>query len=403
MYNIVFAGDEAYIKYTAVAITSIIENTDVSLLPSHFTNKQEEEKERYIFHILTDSFSEDLISKVEDLEKGLNELFISKCASKNIKNNFLVKVILYSSTDDLFQGQPKWRGNYLTYYRLKTTELIKINCEKLLYLDGDILVNCDIRELFAIDLSNNVLAAIKDYGGGCKSLKARNTSFLSSQKIEDFKFTRENPYFNAGVLLINYPLWKELEIEKKALKILKDYIGSTPDQDAINASVIGKTLLLPFKWNAMISLNRDFEDYIYIDESNKANSRFTRQEHTEGIQNPKIIHYIKKPWNSDKLVITDKYKPVFYPNHDLWWKIAEICPVFSKELSSIKESENYINALKKEQDLAYLFEHKPFSLQVLTYKFKRKTRPFFKKIEQPFKDIRNIFRSKKVSQKMQKI
>ncbi len=52
-----------------------------------------------------------------------------------------------------------------TYYRLRIPEILPQNISKALYLDGDIIVEQDLKELWNLDLSNAVLGAVEDADG----------------------------------------------------------------------------------------------------------------------------------------------------------------------------------------------------------------------------------------------
>ena len=66
--------------------------------------------------------------------------------------------------------------------------------DKALYVDCDLVVTKNLDDLFATDLQDYPLAAVRDFGGRAY-------------------FGRE--IFNAGVLLINNDLWKQEQIDSK--------------------------------------------------------------------------------------------------------------------------------------------------------------------------------------------
>lgn len=422
MYNFVFNGDENYLKYTVVCITSIVKNTDVHLSYAHFLaqqnvsvedslekansissslcqsmssnslqeNLQENgaEQEKYIFHILSDTISPQTREKLDHLEQALNGYFEEISPRPR---QFSVQIKTYTMPDTMFHGQPRWRGSYLPYYRLQSQELIKTDCEKLLYLDGDTLVNCDIRELFAIDISDKICAAVANKNTVSWTLDSRLGQ-------NGYTFTASHFYFNAGVILINFKKWKEENIEDKALNFLRNYIPKAPDQDALNA-VITDPRQIPFKWNVMIhpsfiSENSYAHNCIYKDESPKYNNPHKKSDYLEGLQSPNIIHYSYKPWTGSGLLITEAYQIAYFPYFDLWWDMAQKTPIFNEELLAIKKSPQYLKKVDQENLLIQTIRSK--SLSYFWFKFKRETRPFMQKLEAPFKKFRNHFRSKKV-------
>jgi UDP-glucose:(galactosyl)LPS alpha-1,2-glucosyltransferase len=49
-----------------------------------------------------------------------------------------------------------------TYFRLCLDKLMPTNVSRAIYLDSDILIRGSLRELWAVDLGENVLAAVSD-------------------------------------------------------------------------------------------------------------------------------------------------------------------------------------------------------------------------------------------------
>ena len=96
--------------------------------------------------------------------------------------------------DDEFSDFPvsgAAHSNFLTYYRLKLKHYLNPSVDRCLQLDSDMLCLCDLRELFAIDLKDNILAAINDPGS-----KKRKIKYKQNSNIITHKFT--NDYFNSG-------------------------------------------------------------------------------------------------------------------------------------------------------------------------------------------------------------
>lgn len=177
MFHIVFSADENYIPYTAVLIASIVQNTDTSKSferlceSSHIGDNSairnlkveslSKRQEGYIFHILSDLVSEQTREKLERLEKSLNQTY--PCT---------IQVHIMQECD--FKRFPKCgaaHSNYLPYYRLKMDAFLDREVEKCLYLDSDMLCLFDIRELFALDLSDKIVAAVGDCGTKHRKIK----------------------------------------------------------------------------------------------------------------------------------------------------------------------------------------------------------------------------------------
>lgn len=103
------------------------------------------------------------------------------------------------------------------------------NVNKVLYLDGDILVLKDLKLLYDVNLNGKAV-------GMC-----------DNQLVPEYKMYKfEKPYFNSGVILIDLNLWRKQKLSEKCLKYLHENIDNFipnsdtetyflyPDQDLIN-------------------------------------------------------------------------------------------------------------------------------------------------------------------------
>ncbi|AWI33735.1 glycosyltransferase family 8 protein [Helicobacter apodemus] len=192
--------------------------------------------------------------------------------------------------------------NFTTYYRLVIPTLLK-SCKTCLYLDVDMLVEGDLRELFSLDLKGFTLATVQNQA------------------------PFENIY-NAGFLLFNLEEWRIQGLEQKCLTRLKNYPNHF-DQEALNAVIKNEnTLKLPLRYNFWLQTFQS-DDFKIFEKDD-----FLRfKDHIQ------IIHYIRpKPWRSLMLWLGhSKNKICFYQNIiDLWWECALKTPIFDKELQQKK-------------------------------------------------------------------
>lgn len=340
MFHIVFSADENYIKYTAVLINSIIKNTNLNLHFKDFCQKPtpqmlpnssfssyenlnfddlsaENRAEGYVFHILSDQISTATQNKLKALEKSLNEIY--PCL-----------IVTHILNDDEFYDYPvsgAAHSNFLTYYRLKLKNYLNPSVDRCLYLDSDMLCLCDLRELFAIDLKDNILAAINDPGS-----KKRKIKFKQNSNIITHKFT--NDYFNAGFLLINTKAYIENKIEQKCQSLAQNatYIKAA-DQDLLNATIpANKLLKLPISYN-FSSISFCFA--ICKDEQNHR-LNCSRAEFMQSYKKPKIIHYGEKPWRFLKSYTDSQNRNI----NDIWWEYAASTPEFRDELMAMRNDIN---------------------------------------------------------------
>ncbi|PKT75493.1 glycosyltransferase family 8 protein [Helicobacter winghamensis] len=211
-------------------------------------------------------------------------------------------------------------GNHLTYYRLFLTRFIKD--KKALYLDVDMLVLKDLREIFAIDLEGKICGAVLDYKAN-RILEPKNKALPMLNLSKD--------YFNAGLLLIDLEKWKSQKLESKLIETLNQYHCKEHDQSALNVVLKDKIKILPLSWNTLV--------YYYVnakacDDTKNFNLFYTRKDLNKALKNPHILHYYLgfKPWNDDK-IYTD-IKGEFLGEH--WWNMVEKTPEFKDMIIPLK-------------------------------------------------------------------
>lgn len=164
-----------------------------------------------------------------------------------------------------------------TYLRLFIGEYVDPSIDKILYLDCDMIVCCDIGSLWTTDLGDNILAAVPE-------------PYSPSELL---RLPEKAPYFNAGTLLVNLRRWRA----ENALGQLLTYIRENPDrlfafdQDALNAVFCGRIKPLSYTWN----FHTPYAD-LSPEEFGVA-----RTELRELRRHPGIVHFAgpAKPWHSN--------------------------------------------------------------------------------------------------------
>lgn len=208
-HNIVFGIDNNYIQQTAACINSLLENNPRQKY--HF----------FIFVLNISAFNKEILQNWITRKK--QEIsFID--VSSNVIKDFPIQQYDYIS--------------HASYLRLFIPQLLPQNVSKALYIDGDIIFNGPITELFSIDISNYASAAVED---------APNSH--PSRLGYDSKFS----YFNAGFQLLNVEYLRKINFTEKAIEYIKKNYDKIVlhDQDVMNALLYGKVLFLPIKWNML--------------------------------------------------------------------------------------------------------------------------------------------------------
>lgn len=166
--------------------------------------------------------------------------------------------------------------------------------EKVLYLDGDILVREDLSDLFATNLGNAYLAAVIDSG-----------IMYSHNKFID----QVQNYFNSGVMLINLAQMRHDGLTEKLIQAKADMQDSSlMDQNVFNCVCVGKVVYLPIRYNFLpINLLRAAGKWSL----NQLNQIYGTSYVSESslFQDAAIIHFASKdkPWKDDSVAFADDW------------------------------------------------------------------------------------------------
>ncbi|TNB55416.1 glycosyltransferase family 8 protein [Campylobacter helveticus] len=407
MFQIVFGCNEAYVKYLSVLITSIMKNVDsrksiydiykkTNISPKIDINTFDiNGQEGFVFHILINSIQEETSMKLKQMIGQLSK----EC-------NYPAEIKLHIMNDKLFENMevPIWVEHYATYFRLYLGSILPESCEKCLYLDVDMLVFSDLRELFCLDLQDYLVAASKDVQ------QWQGTLFVGKSKdknIRNLTIEKGPLYFNAGFMLINLKQWRAESLEKKMVSVANSHVFEVGDQDILNYGVNRKVLMLPCKWNFIAGhfvLNRKgiFNDF--KGEGNCPYWDYTRKEMEENLKDLRILHYthyVLKPWKSYYEELDMNYRPLHYDYYDEWWKVAFNVPIFNKELIELKNELDNKSLGDYSKTLAYVLNYKMANLASiriqnhLAYKIGNlilNTRKIHQIVKFPFLFILIIFR-----------
>lgn len=281
LINIAFCSDSNYIMPIGVAIISICENNKHSDL---------------FFHVLMTD---------KDLDK--EKISISRKPLLDIVKKYGQKISFYDFDFNklaIFGDTQFGHISVATFVRLFITDILPLDIEKLLYLDGDIIVNGDLRELWNTPLEDSCPAAAV--------MDANSTSAFMHWAV---KTQVSIPYVNAGVLLLNLCCWRKEEFSKKLIDCAIENLNHLPflDQDLINMVFQGRMKILPIKYNfqtlfCFSSSNYWMVDYEYWDEIHSLVKN----------KDAVIIHYItaNKPWKDEWCPMKDIWEK--YKNMSVW-------------------------------------------------------------------------------------
>jgi lipopolysaccharide biosynthesis glycosyltransferase len=123
---------------------------------------------------------------------------------------------------------------HATYFRLLLADLLEQQ-HRVIYLDCDLVVECDLEALWDVELRG---CAIAGWDEG-------EPSHLTRLNLED------DVYINAGVLLIDLDSWRKQGLGAACLQWIEanGAMAALLEQDAINVVLKGKKSTIPEHWN----------------------------------------------------------------------------------------------------------------------------------------------------------
>ena len=256
---VAFVCDNDYVMPTSVAITSLIENK----LPSTF----------YRVYVLGDRLTEENCHLLEELSTPR------------------VEIVVIPVKEDLEQYKCVNTGVYLVATK---AALLKFNLpeilseeEKVIFLDGDVIVRKDLSKLFNIDL-----------GGGKYAAVVRDLpQVLFDKQLIDTGSGRD--YFNSGVMLLNLVELRKNDISKKLYETKLSMLEDTlMDQNVFNVVFQDKVVQLPVEYNVLyVNLAESWEKYNILQRINETyKSNYMSLD--DILQRGVIVHYSSpnKPW-----------------------------------------------------------------------------------------------------------
>ncbi|MBR2137425.1 MAG: glycosyltransferase family 8 protein [Alphaproteobacteria bacterium] len=249
--HIYFCADRKYLPCTSATMASVLANAHPQ------TN--------IVFHLISDDITDDDVQKLSALSR------IKPC-----------KIVSHLISQADFAQYKDMDFGYMslsTLYRFKIMEYVPQDVDKVLYLDGDMIVTEPLDELFATDLTGYFAGVVEEKG----AFQAANLRLKGGQ------------YFNAGMILFNVEVLKKHNLLEEALiyyRQNKERIVSH-DQDILNGLWDQKVKFLDQKFNVPSFVKK--------------------------FKNPVVIHYtgfVKKPWHAY----------CRHPQKNEWLKYAQMSP-----------------------------------------------------------------------------
>ena len=244
MKPIVMICDKNFVQYTCVALMSLK------------INKRKETKyDIYVILVDCSKESAELVKSLEDKD------FIINIINREAINNTKIEQVAHVSQAALIKFN---LCDMITQY------------DKILYLDGDLIIKDDLSELFDIDLEDNYLACA----------------------IHSIAIITNRPKLNSGVMLLNATKIRNEKLSRVFVKTRED-LGSrsSMDQETFHIVFNNKLVRLNPKYNVMVDKISYEKKFYSIKDYNKYfGTSFNKR--SEIIDNASILHYTGaiKPW-----------------------------------------------------------------------------------------------------------
>lgn len=292
---IVFSSNQAFVPVLATMIQSILEHTS---------------KEK----------NYDIIVLTQDIDNTNKKRL---CAMSESWPNIQIRVV---DVGDYFKEYTLYIENreditVETYFRLVIPQIMQAY-DKVIYLDGDMIANTDIAELFEMEIEDYLIIASAD----CDSIGRyhHGDAELKEYREKVLKLECPDQYFCAGVLVMNLKRFREMFAPGQLLQIAASYNWRQHDQDVLNMICNKNARLISTAWDLL----RDAGNNQYMPEE-------LYRDFLEAEREPKIIHYggRRKPW-----IYFDVERGEYF------WRYAGKTPFYREILSMVNAAnlERYI-------------------------------------------------------------
>lgn len=245
--TVAFVTNDGYAPYLSTAIYSLIINRNAN--------------KRYALFVFFSSLSQKNIDLLSSLQ------------TDNVKMHFVNFNEYTKDYDSLFYTWAHYTKE--SYYRLFLPKYFGKDFGKFIYLDVDLVVNCDIGELLLETNSPHTIFAALNYSTeeDADYIRALGLSYLN--------------YINAGVMVVDCMKYDQMGYFEKATKIIAEHRQFTYiDQDILNLACRGDIGLISPSWNLQWNNMNHLEHFMPEVRNVVAQ-----------IEVPRIVHFtIDKPW-----------------------------------------------------------------------------------------------------------
>lgn len=274
IYPVVFITDDNYAMPTVVAITSLYYNRN--------------ENNEYRIYVICSEVSDGNIEMIKALSQEDKDFYVEAIVRNDLEQ---------------FEGLGTEKVLHVSKAAIYKFELPNIfsQYDRILYLDGDMLVLNDICPLFDTDIEDRYAAVVKDY---------KATTYPIPQ-LEKLKIaTKHKFYWNSGMMVLNLKKMREDDLTEKLFDYKLHGINIFMDQDALNVVFEENVRYVPLYNNMMSTLITMYPPKVIMDYYNI--EEYSNYEKL--LQKATVLHLTGrlKPWEHLIPVFSDLYN--FYYN-----------------------------------------------------------------------------------------
>jgi len=246
--NVIVASDDGYAPFAAATIRSTVQSASA--------------EDQLAFHFLTFGLSQDVRSKLQQLETDLE-----------------TRIHIVEIDPDEVSGFPINRYTLSTYLRLYAPEKLS-GLDRAIYLDADVLVMTSLAPLLGFASGYDAGAAALDSMAFFSRISG-SSSFSTDEDVHC-------RYFNSGVMVMNLDYWRQKDILRQASTWLAgNPLARYSDQSALNVVLKDQIKILPLRYNLQTPLIN-----LAMYGSGITSSML------EACRDPGIVHFVteRKPW-----------------------------------------------------------------------------------------------------------
>ena len=272
--NIVYVSNEGYARHLGVSLCSLYDS-----------NADEERLEVFI---LDTGITPESRGKLKEIARSFGRV-LTFIELKDLKERFAAGIPVgqgRGSAGDAAVTLDTGRFDVSTMGRLFAADLLPAGVRRILYLDCDTVILKPLRRLWETELGTGfIMAAVQE-------------PTIYEEVKQYLGFGKKDPYFNAGVPLIDLKQWRKEDLTRKVLSYYAVIAEQSlfNDQDALNGLLKGRIRTLSPRWNFFT--NYRYFRYDTLCRMQPSYRRIPEEVFRKAKRYPAVIHYAgdERPW-----------------------------------------------------------------------------------------------------------